>query len=194
LEIGDRELCIGCVANLLPVKSHMTLLEALTRVSDQDQSWRLLLVGEGTERARLAAFIEARPALKKRVSLLGSSHRVPELLQAMDVFVLPSVAEGICNSLLEAMATGLAVITTAVGGNPEVVIHGESGVLFSPGDADALATHLARLKAQPALRQQLGRGARQRVRDDFSIASMVQGYEQLYTTLRPAGIPVLSAG
>ena len=73
----------------------------------------------------------------------GSSHRVPELLRAMDVFVLPSVAEGICNSLLEAMASGLPVVATAVGGNPEVVVDGESGLLFPVGDARALANHLA---------------------------------------------------
>ena len=126
---------------------------------------------------------------------LGSSSRVPEVLRAMDVFVLPSVAEGICNSLLEAMATGLPVIATAVGGNPEVVVDGESGLLFPAGDVAALADRLTRLRAQPEVRSELGLRAIERVRSEFSLDSMVRAYEQLYLGLRPvAGVPALSAG
>jgi len=192
--VRDGQLCIGCVANLLPVKDHLTLLEALTSMSTRNGDWRLLLIGEGTERDRLTAFINARPILKERVSLLGSSSRVPALLRGMDLFVLPSVAEGICNSLLEAMATGVAVIATAVGGNPEVVVAGESGLLFPAGDVQALAGHLSQLQTQPRVRAELGQRAILRVRDEFSIESMVQAYAQLYAEVRPAGVPVLSAG
>ena len=95
--------------------------------------WRLLLIGEGPERSELQSFVNSHPKLLERTSFLGSSGQVPELLQAMDVYVLSSVAEGISNSLLEAMATGLPVIATAVGGNPEVVVDGDSGLLFPPG-------------------------------------------------------------
>lgn len=192
--VRDGQLCIGCVANLLPVKDHLTLLEALTSMSTRNGDWRLLLIGEGTERDKLTAFVNARPILKERVSLLGSSSRVPALLRGMDLFVLPSVAEGICNSLLEAMATGVAVIATAVGGNPEVVVAGESGLLFSAGDVQALAGHLSQLQTQPRVRAELGQRAILRVRDEFSIESMVQAYAQLYAEVRPAGVPVLSAG
>jgi glycosyltransferase involved in cell wall biosynthesis len=104
----------------------------------------------------------------------------------MDVFVLSSVAEGICNSLLEAMATGLPVVGTAVGGNPEIVVDGESGLLFRSGDATALGGHLVRLRSESALRTELGRRALQRVRDEFSIETMVQAYDELYWSLRPA--------
>jgi sugar transferase (PEP-CTERM/EpsH1 system associated) len=194
-EIGlaDADFCIGCVANLLPVKDHLTLLEALTRLPAADDAWRLLLVGEGPERARLTSFIDARPWLGPRVLFLGSSNRVPELLQAMDAFVLPSVAEGICNSLLEAMATGVAPVATDVGGNPEVLVDGRSGFLFPVGDVVTLASHLARLRAEPRLRAEIGQQAIERVRDGFSIGSMVHAYEQLYTSVGPAGHPVMSA-
>jgi sugar transferase (PEP-CTERM/EpsH1 system associated) len=194
LGIRDTELCIGCVANLLPVKDHTTLLEAVGSLSAQQGDWRLLLIGEGPERARLESFISQRTGLGQRVSLLGSSSRVPELLRAMDVFVLPSVAEGMNNSLLEAMASGLAVVASDIGGNPEVVIAGESGMLFPAGDARTLGRHLVQLQTDPALRLQLAQGAVQRADQQFSIHSMVQAYEQLYWSLRPAGVPVLSAG
>jgi sugar transferase (PEP-CTERM/EpsH1 system associated) len=194
LKIDDSELCIGCVANLLPVKDHMTLLTAIGLLARQRENWRLLLVGEGSEEPRLRAFVEQDPLLRERVTFTGSSNRVVELLRAMDVFVLPSVAEGICNSLLEAMASGVAVVATAVGGNPEIIVDGESGLLFPVGDAGALAEHLLHLEGQPAMRKQLAERAIQRVREEFSLQSMVQQYEQLYSSLRPTGIPVLSAG
>lgn len=194
LGLDDTQLCIGCVANLLPVKDHPTLLEAVGSLSVQQGDWRLLLIGEGPERSRLESLIAQRPGLGQRVSLLGSSSRVPELLRAMDVFVLPSVAEGMNNSLLEAMASGLAVVASDVGGNPEVVVDGESGMLFPAGDARRLGNHLLQLQTNPELRLQLARGAAQRVDQQFSIHSMVQAYEQLYGSLRPAGVPLLSAG
>ena len=195
LQLGETDFCIGCVANLLPVKDHVTLLEALTSLPSGFGNWRLILIGEGPERGRLEGLVAERPDWGPRVMFLGSSSRVPELLRAMDVFVLPSVAEGICNSLLEAMATGLPVVATAVGGNPEVVVDGESGRLFQAGDVEALAGHLCDLRAQPELRRRMGERAIQRVRDEFSMAAMVHAYEQLYSSLRPAaGVPVLSVG
>jgi glycosyltransferase involved in cell wall biosynthesis len=119
---------------------------------------------------------------------------VPDLLRAMDVFVLPSVAEGMNNSLLEAMASGVAVVASDVGGNPEVVVDGDSGLLFPAGDVDALGGHLARLQAEPGRRRHLAQGAMQRVDQQFSIHSMVQAYEQLYGNVRPSGVPVLAPG
>jgi sugar transferase (PEP-CTERM/EpsH1 system associated) len=186
LGIRSTEFCIGCVGNLLPVKDHATLLEAVRSMAESEKNWRLLVVGEGPERPRLEAFVDAYPEWKHRVLFLGSSHRVSELLQAFDVYVLPSVNEGISNSLLEAMASGLPVVATAVGGNTEVVVDRESGLLFPPGDVRELARTLSHLRARPRECRELGQQAVQRARESFSIESMVQKYEAVYRDLRRA--------
>jgi sugar transferase (PEP-CTERM/EpsH1 system associated) len=188
LGIAENEFLIGCVGNLLPVKDHMTVLKALAAYPENSGPWRLLIVGEGSERGTLEAFLAANPAIASRVILTGTSSRVPELLNAMDVYVLPSLAEGICNSLLEAMSTGLPVIATRTGGNPEVVVDGESGFLFGVGDSGRLAELLSRFQAAPELRYQFAQGAVRRVREEFSMESMIRGYAQVYETLGPRAL------
>ena len=193
LGLSDEEFCIGCVGNLFPVKGHITALQAIEQFAAQHNNWRLLLAGEGPERARLETFAGAQ-GWKDRVSFLGTSHRVPELLNAMDVYVLPSIAEGISNSLLEAMATGIPVVATATGGNPEVVVDGESGLLFPIGDAQQLSRHLLLLSDQSPRRRELAQRALVRVREEFSIESMVGKYAQLYESVgRRSSMPVEAA-
>jgi sugar transferase (PEP-CTERM/EpsH1 system associated) len=183
LGIADGEFCIGCVGNLLPVKDHVTLLRALALIADGLRSWRLVIAGEGPERPKLEAFLDAHPQWKARVSLLGTTDRIPELLNAMDVYVLPSLSEGISNSLLEAMSTGVPVIATEAGGNPEVVTDGESGLLFQTGDDGQLAGKLLMLEGNPERRAQLANDGLRRVRQEFSIHSMVRNYASLYESL-----------
>jgi len=183
LGISADEFCIGSVGNLLPVKDHMTLLEAFDRVGGSDPACRLVLFGEGSERSRLEAYADAHPEWRKRVSFPGSSPRVAEMLNALDVYVLPSISEGISNSLLEAMANGLPVVATATGGNPEVIVDGESGLLVPVGDSERLAQKLLELRASKDLRVQLGQGALRRVAEHFSMDSMVRNYAQMYESL-----------
>jgi sugar transferase (PEP-CTERM/EpsH1 system associated) len=183
LGIAEDELCIGAVGNLTPVKDHYTLVEATAELALQTRSWRLLLLGEGSERLRIEAFLDSHPEVKDRVRFLGIRNQVPGLLNAMDVYVLPSLTEGISNSLLEAMATGLPVIATETGGNPEVVVDGESGILFPVGDSCRLAMHLMRLHDCPAERTRLGDAALYRTLAHFSLSSMVREYEQFYASL-----------
>jgi sugar transferase (PEP-CTERM/EpsH1 system associated) len=183
LGFADNDFCIVSVGHLTPVKDHMTELRAAAELARVVENWKLVIIGDGPERSQLETFIQADPALKNRVSLPGLTRRVPEMLTAFDVFTLPSVTEGICNSLLEAMATGLPVIATATGGNPEVVSDGQSGLLFPVGDFRALADKLALLARQPDLRLKLGQSAIRRVQDEFSIASMVRGYDEVYSSL-----------
>jgi glycosyltransferase involved in cell wall biosynthesis len=165
----------------------MTLLKAVAEVAKATEDWRLLIIGEGPERARLEAFVNSH-RWNRQVRFLGSSSRVPELLNALDVYVLPSVSEGISNSLLEAMSTGVAALATNVGGNPEVIVNGESGLLFPVRDSNKLAEQLLRLKDGSEHKRSLGQQARQRVREEFSIESMVQKYEEMYQSLRTAGM------
>jgi sugar transferase (PEP-CTERM/EpsH1 system associated) len=189
LGIAEGEFCLGTVGSLFPIKDHMTLLKAIARAATRLNNWRLLMIGEGPELTRLRTFVEGHPAWRSRVSFLGVSDRVGEMLNAMDAYVLPSISEGISNSLLEAMASGLAVIATATGGNPEVVVDGESGLLFPVGDSERLARLMVSLKERPELRTHLGEKARRRVSDEFSIDSMVRKYEGIY-----AGLAALAAG
>jgi sugar transferase (PEP-CTERM/EpsH1 system associated) len=186
LGLTDDDFCIGCVGNLLPVKDHLTLVQAAAGMGEAGVRWRLVIIGEGPERPRLEAFLNNHPAWKDRVMLLGSRIGVPDLLRSMDVYVLPSKSEGISNSLLEAMATGLPVAATRVGGNPEVVIDGESGLLFPAGDTRRLTDLLLLLESNRDLRERLGQAAQRRIRDEFAVESMVARYEELYESLRPA--------
>jgi glycosyltransferase involved in cell wall biosynthesis len=109
----------------------------------------------------------------------------------MDVYVLSSVTEGINNSLLEAMATALPVVVTATGGNPEVVVHEQCGLMFPVANFERLSDHLLRLYGQQDVRTRLGSQAVRRVQTEFSMSSMLRNYEQLYSSFRrPAALPL----
>jgi glycosyltransferase involved in cell wall biosynthesis len=112
--------------------------------------------------------------------LPGERDDIRELMRAFDLFVLPSIAEGISNTILEAMATGLPVIATRVGGNPEVVVDGETGVLVSPSDPIAMANSIRTYVQNPELRLRHGKAARKRAVEHFSIEKMVEGYLSVY--------------
>lgn len=193
LGIADDEFCVGCVGNLLPVKDHITLMKAFEALGNQIPRWRLIIVGEGPERALLESFIEAHPGWRGRVSLPGTSSRIAELLNGLDVYVLPSIAEGISNSLLEAMSCGAAVIASGAGGNPEVVVDGKSGLLFPVGDAERLRELLLLLGRSEELRRRLGEGARRRAQEEFSIRAMVAKYQELYETVGRNAVPMRAA-
>ena len=178
--IGENEFCIGCVGRLDRVKDYPTVLRALERFSGACSSWRLLIAGEGVERAALQAQAAQSGALRGRVLFLGDWQRVPELLSGVDAYVLSSTFEGLSNSLLEAMASGAAVLATRAGGNPELVVDEESGLLFPAGDAAALADGLTRLCFREEERRRLAAAAVSRVAREFSLDAMVDQYEALY--------------
>jgi sugar transferase (PEP-CTERM/EpsH1 system associated) len=184
--IGSDVFCLGAVGNLAPVKGHLTLLRGLAELGSAVAGWRVLVAGEGPERPKLEAAARDLPRPGAEVTLLGTSTRVPELLNAFDAYVLPSVNEGISNSLLEAMASGLPLVASDAGGNPEVVEDGSSGLLFRAGDARGLAECLLRIYSSPERRKDLGAAARRRVLDDFSIGSMLGSYERLYLAMARA--------
>jgi sugar transferase (PEP-CTERM/EpsH1 system associated) len=180
--ISEHDFCIGCLGRLNQIKDYPTMLRAAEVLSESCSSWRLLIVGGGPELAALQE-LSSRPPLRGRIQFLGASDRVPEFLSALDAYVLPSLCEGISNSLLEAMATGVPVVVSNTGGNPEVVEEEESGLLFPVGDFNRLADRLLQLHRQKEFRDRLARKALQRVTDEFSLDSMVKKYEEMYGSL-----------
>jgi L-malate glycosyltransferase len=174
---GER--LIGAVGRLDPVKDLGTLLEALHQIATIVPSARVVFIGDGPCRAEL----EARTAqlnLASRVTFLGYRNDVRELLPGLDVYANTSIFEGVSLTILEAMATALPVLATRVGGTPEVVEDGTSGVLVSARDSKAVATALEALLASDVTRSRLGLAARSRVGQQFTIERMVADYAAVY--------------
>ncbi len=157
-----KGLLIGGVGRLSPEKGFSLLIEAVGELIREGLDLQLMLVGEGGERAALQSQIAAR-GLDGRVRLLGQRADVVELYEAMDVFVLSSLREGLPNVVLEAMAMGVPVLATEVAGVPALVEHAVNGLCIPPGSASALRDGLRTLVLQPALRRQLAETARQTV-------------------------------
>jgi glycosyltransferase involved in cell wall biosynthesis len=167
------------VARLAPEKDIATLLHAAQRIVCQRPDFRLEIAGDGPCRADLEA-LRDRLGLCAQVRFLGPVREVAELLARARLFVLSSVTEGISLTLLEAMARGLPVVATAVGGNPEVVATGETGLLVPPRDPAALAEAVLSLWSQPGTIARLGTAGRRRVEAHFDVRRMVAAYEAMY--------------
>ena len=180
LGIPANRLVLGSVGRLVPIKDYGTLLRAAERLAQSNADVHVLLVGLGPEASQLKSQVRESPSLKGRVTFAGSPDRVPELLNGMDIFVLTSLKEGMSNTLLEAMATGLPLVATRVGGNPEVIGENCFEWLFDPGDVQALTDRILRLLREPTIRMQIGNEGRQRALELFSLEGMVQRYKELY--------------
>lgn len=172
---------VGSVGRLVPIKDYLTLLKAAAKLKESGIDVRVLLVGSGPERAKLQK--AASDWLDGRVLFAGDSDRIPEMLNTMDTFVLPSLGEGMSNTVLEAMASGLPVIATKVGGNPEIVDDGRTGWLFTPGDVQWLADKLKVLASDRALIHRVGTAARERAIESFSLDRMLENYRSFYLDL-----------
>ncbi len=173
------------VGRLSAEKNLPCLLRAAARLKAEGQrDLGIWLVGEGGERSKLEA-LRAELGLD-HVHLLGERRDVDAILRHSDAATLTSLWEGVSNALLEAMALGLPVIGSAVGGTPEVIQHETTGLLFDSDDSDGLAAAIARLRREPAFAAQLGQAAAASVRERFTIESMVQRHETLYAGLLAA--------
>jgi glycosyltransferase involved in cell wall biosynthesis len=173
---------IGCTARLHAKNDHATLLRAFARVSARYPEGRLLLVGRGPEETRLTA-LAGELGISARVCFAGEQADVAPHLLGMDLYVQASVAEGMPNSVLEAMAAGLPVVATAVGGTPEVVVEGKTGLLVPRRDPVALADAMLRLLADHALAEVFGRAGRARVEAHFGEGRMLHRVEVLLDRL-----------
>jgi glycosyltransferase involved in cell wall biosynthesis len=165
------------------VKDQTTLVHAFLRALETQpalrQRLRLVLVGDGPLRAQCLTLLEAAGAADL-AWLPGERDDVAEIMRGLQCFVLPSLAEGISNTILEAMASGLPVIATGVGGNGELVVHAQTGLVVPAGDAAAMADALRSLANAPEHAAALGRAGRARVEAQFSLQSMVATYRDLY--------------
>lgn len=179
-------MVIGTVGRLDPVKDQEGLVSAFKMLCESlplgRERLRLAIAGEGPQRAGLEAQI-AHFGLENQVRLLGNRTDVPRLLAEFDVFVLSSIAEGMPGVLLEAMAAGLPVVATDVGGVSEVVSRGQTGLLVPARDIRALSNALSSYVSDDALRQQHGRAGRHRVEAGFSLDGMLSAYTAVYDEL-----------
>lgn len=179
-------ILVGTVGRLDPVKDHAGLVSAFRLLCESLPAvrgrLRLAIAGAGPQRAVLEAHV-ARLGLAEQVRLLGNRDDVPALLAEFDVFALSSIAEGMPGAVLEAMAAGLPVVSTAVGGAGDVVAPGVTGTLVPAGDSAALGEALAAYVSDPALRARHGAAGRERVQSRFSEDAMVAAYVALYGDL-----------
>jgi sugar transferase (PEP-CTERM/EpsH1 system associated) len=182
LGLPPELIVVGTVGRLDPVKDQVGLLEAFARIAGQRPAAALLIVGDGPCRKELEA-CAGRPELARRVHLLGERADVPRVLKTLDLYVLPSIAEGISNTILEAMATGLPVVATRTGGNPELVEDGVTGALVPVGDREALAQAILSYANDLHLRVLHGKAGRQRAVDQFALDGMVGRYRDLYRSV-----------
>jgi sugar transferase (PEP-CTERM/EpsH1 system associated) len=180
---------VGTAGRLHAVKDQVNLAHAFVRALVRDPTaaarLRLVLVGDGPTRAEIEQVLSQGGA-RELAWLAGERDDVPDVLRGLDLFVLPSLAEGISNSILEAMATGLPVVATKVGGNAELVEAGLTGELVPRADPEALAGAMLRYFHQAPTARRHGKAGRNRVERAFSIARMAGDYERLYTGLLEA--------
>ncbi|MBI5430599.1 MAG: TIGR03088 family PEP-CTERM/XrtA system glycosyltransferase [Nitrosomonadales bacterium] len=179
----DDNIIIGSVGRMAAVKDYPNLVLAFSRLLELAPAlrdrMRLLIVGDGETRAACMELLKQHRA-DQLAWLPGERADIPELMAAMDIFVLPSLGEGISNTILEAMATGLPVIATRVGGNVELVHEGKTGFLVPSADTEAMAQALLHYVTDPDHRRTHGQAARDIIDRRFSMAAMMQGYLSVY--------------
>jgi L-malate glycosyltransferase len=174
---------LGMIARMNnPVKNHPAFLQAAAKLSQTFPAVEFVLVGDGPLRPGLEQ-LAAELGIKEKVAFVGERHDIPAMLASLDVSVLISSSESLSNAILESMAAGVPVVATEVGGNPELVKPGETGLLVPPGDQEKLVQALARLVRDPDLRSQYAARSKEFARAHFHIDEVCRRFEQLYMTL-----------
>ena len=169
---------VGILAALRPEKNHELFLRGAAEISENLPSCRFIVIGDGPCREPLEGLAQEL-GIAERVRFIGSRSDVPEILRAIDVLALTSHNEASPVSILEALATGVPVVSSEVGSVPEVVVPGETGSLFQPGDLGAFVEATSSLLDGPDLRKRMGEEGRRRVCQRWSLEAMVSGYEEL---------------
>lgn len=182
LRLPADSLIVLQVARFHPVKDHATALRAFAKVSRSISNAVLVLAGDGETRPAMET-LARELNISDRVRFLGVRVDVPHLMAVADVFLLSSVSEGISVTLLEAMGASLPIATTNVGGNGEVVVHAQTGLLAPRGDDAALGENLVTLLNDPAMRTRCGAAGRQRLLQHFTQRQMHERYARLYDAM-----------
>lgn len=184
--LSADSIVFGTVGRMEPVKDQLTLTKAFIRLvemsNDAGKHLRLMIIGDGELKAPAQELLQ-QAGVQEQAWLPGSHDQVPALMQAMDVFVLPSRNEGISNTILEAMASGLPVVATNVGGNPELVVENETGLLVPANDPTTMAEALHRYVINADQRSVHGAAGRRRIEQHFMLEHMVEKYLSVYDSL-----------
>ncbi|MXS81249.1 TIGR03088 family PEP-CTERM/XrtA system glycosyltransferase [Nitrosomonas sp. GH22] len=174
---------VGSVGRMVEVKDFPSLVKAFLLLREKipvtGRPLRLVIIGDGIAKPQCEAILRSA-GVEQLAWLPGERSDIPQLMQAMDLFVLPSLAEGVSNTILEAMASGLPVVATRVGGNAELVLEGETGCLVSSGDPAALAQVIDKYYQDDAMAHRHGRRAREIIEQQFSMHAMTNGYLAVY--------------
>jgi len=184
---AEQRTRVITVANLRPEKNHETLIAAADLLSADFPDVEFQIVGDGPRRSELEALVRSR-RLDDRVSFLGHREDVGRLLSEASIFALPSRSEAFPNGAIEAMAAGLPVVASAVGGLLDLIEHGRTGLLIEPGNPTALADALRQLLTNQTAAARIGEHARAHVQQRYSFERMVKAFEDLYL----AGLPARS--
>jgi glycosyltransferase involved in cell wall biosynthesis len=182
LKLKANARLVSVVATLKEQKGHRYLMEAMTSIVPRYPDLHILFIGDGELREELQAQVQ-RLNLDDHVHFLGNRSDVPELLAASDLFVLPSLWEGLPMALLEAMATGLPIVATEVSGTVQAMVPNETGILVPPGDAQRLVKAIEQVLSDPARAQEMGAAARRRVEAEFSAQEQADEHLALYHRL-----------
>jgi sugar transferase (PEP-CTERM/EpsH1 system associated) len=181
-----KQVLIGTIGRMHGVKDQITLVKAFLRLIQSRPQWkavvRLILVGDGPLRAEALRLLDTANA-GDLAWVPGARNDVAEIMRGLDLFVLPSIAEGISNTILEAMASGLPVVATGVGGNPDLVVDGKTGRIVSRQDPEALANAIRFYLENPEIRVRHGRNGIARITEEFSLSRMVEKYLGVYCEL-----------
>lgn len=173
--VQEDQLLLGTVGSYYPIKGHRFLIDAMQKLVAIDRNVKLVMAGQGPLEEELRKQINDK-ALGAHVQIVGYVEDTPGLLSALDIFVMPSLSEGQPLALLEAAANGRCIVATNVGGIPEIIVNGESGVIVPPGDVDALADALAILLIEPESRRALATNAATTVQSGWSIQRTADRY------------------
>jgi glycosyltransferase involved in cell wall biosynthesis len=180
--IKQGAIVVGFVGRIVPAKGLQYLIDSIPYVKEEFKNIKLLIIGEGSIVARLHQQAKEKKVYDS-IIFAGKRRDIPDILSCIDIFVMPSIAEGLPNALLEAMAMGKPIVATEVGGIPEVIKNGVNGLLVPPRNPGALATAMEGLIGNDRLTAQMGHAARDLVLDKFSMVTIAQKWQTLYLSL-----------